>query len=310
MLALLLFAAVLGNIEGTDFVYYYPNSTSNEGNDGTVFVRTWSGLTGQADPIAWGPPQITSFNIPSGSQYPKSSFHLKQDVYYVVLDGKGTINNVNSGTEFNMGDLAWVMSGYEVGPFVNTGTGNFTVYAIGAQWAPQYKSVDLADNPTMTSPTQGVNYCNFQVSRDCSFSGEHSGDYIIFEAGGKGPCISGSGRPGKSCLQSHYHPRGALYVGLTGNMFYGQDYDGIDAWISHGDVRWVRPGVFYGPEYTNDGCSVLAIHPSHGGAGLTVDDTNPWISFDEPPAGPFVVQYPLTVSKVWNEEDSHKKLVL
>ena len=59
-----------------------------------------------------------------------------------------------------------------------------------------------------------------------------------------------------SCLQPHYHPNGALYIGLSGRTFYGQDYDDFDAWIDGGDVRWVRPGRYYGPEYTNDGCEV------------------------------------------------------
>lgn len=302
MLLLLFFSIASGLIEGTDFVYYYPNSTNHEYNDLDVYVRIWKGRVGQPDPIAWGPPQITSFSIPSGSIYPTKAFHLKQDTYYVVMNGKGKFTNINNETEFNVGDFAWVMSGWEVGPFVNTGTENFTVYAVGAEWVPKYQLVNFSGNPTITSPTSAINYCNFQISRDCSFSGQHSGDYIIFKAGGKSPCDGGSGRPEKSCLQSHYHPRGALYFGIEGNMFYGMDYDDMDAWISHGDVRWVRPGVFYGPEYSNWGSSVLAIHPSHGGAGLEVDDTNPWISFDKPPDGPFVVQYPLTVSKVWNED--------
>jgi len=302
---LLLLAAAQGLLEGIDFRYYYANGTHQKWFDGDVHLRTWSGLVGQPDPIAWGSPKITSFDIPKGSQYPKKAFHLKQDSYYIVINGKGTISNINNGTEFIMGDFSWVMSGYEIGPFVNTGTENFTIYLVGAEWDPRYEAVNLTSNPTMTSPTDAVNFCNFELSTDCTFSGEHSGDYIIFEAGGPDPCQKNSGRPEKSCLQSHYHPRGAMYFGLKGNMFYGQDYDSIDAWISHGDVRWVRPGVFYGPEYSNEGSSVLAIHPSHGGAGLTIDNSNPWLSFEKPPTGPFVVQYPLTVSKVWNEGDHH-----
>ena len=43
-------------------------------------------------------------------------------------------------------------------------------------------------------------------------------------SGGYEPCASLPGHPEGSCLQSHYHPKGALYIGLSGRTFYAQDY--------------------------------------------------------------------------------------
>ena len=64
-------------------------------------------------------------------------------------------------------------------------------------------------------------------------------------APGKGydACKDSPGYPMDSCLQPHHHPRGALYVALEGRALFGGDFDGFDAWIDAGDVRWVRPHV-------------------------------------------------------------------
>lgn len=103
-----------------------------------------------------------------------------------------------------------------------------------------------------------------------------------------------------SCLQPHYHPHGALYIGLSGRTLYGNDYDDFDAWIDEGDVRWVRPGRWYGPEYTNDGCEILALHPSHGGSGDNDDTSGAWVSWERPPSAPYVAQYTVTMTKVYD----------
>ena len=58
------------------------------------------------------------------------------------------------------------------------------------------------------------------------------------DARGYASCLSKPGHPTASCLQSHYHPHGALYIGLAGRTLYRADYEGFDAWIDGGDVRW------------------------------------------------------------------------
>jgi hypothetical protein len=93
------------------------------------------------------------------------------------------------------------------------------------------------------------------------------------------------------------------------------EQEGFDAWIDGGDVRWVRPGRWYGPEYTNDGCTILAMHPSFGGSGdcrknadgdcVSADGfEGSWVSWTKPPPGPYVTQYTVTETRTYDESNS------
>ena len=56
-----------------------------------------------------------------------------------------------------------------------------------------------------------------------------------------------------SCqIPYHYHPTGALYFIQYGQMFFEGDGPIPDVPINKGEVRWVRPGFAYGPEYNSN----------------------------------------------------------
>ena len=49
----------------------------------------------------------------------------------------------------------------------------------------------------------------------------------------------------------------------------------------------------------NTNCSVLAMHPSHGGSGDNSDLSGSWVSWDKPDDGPYVAQLTFTATKVY-----------
>ena len=88
---------------------------------------------------------------------------------------------------------------------------------------------------------------------------------------------------GNCAIPYHYHPTGALYYVQYGQMFFQGDVPSTDRLyetaFNQGDVRWVRPGFDYGPEYNGDDPMEITV--------LGVD-TNPM--FASPPSGPYKVQ--------------------
>ena len=68
-------------------------------------------------------------------------------------------------------------------------------------------------------------------------------------------------------------------------MFLSHDPLGFD----QGDIRWVRPGFDYGPEY--NGAEAMEI---------TVLGTDTPPQFSAPPDGPFKVQKTATCTHVYN----------
>ena len=232
------------------------------------------------------------------------------------------------------------------GPIRNVGPEPLTIYAIGTAFQPRAAPAPSRANPTVDPLKNTTRYCKYSNTASdrhgrsleegpgglgCTYSGPHTADRVSWGAGGYAPCASMPGHPEGSCLQAHYHPKGALYIGLSGRTFCkcsrpplpllpkpeqrrvctdAQDYDGFDAWIDGGDVRWVRPGRWYGPEYTNNGCTILAMHPSFGGSGDCKADAahggdcvssdgfeGSWVSWTKPPPGPYSVQYTLTLTR-------------
>jgi len=294
---------------GLDFYYYYPNNTESEYLvDNTILVRTWMEKNAAAvtDPVSYGPPAITSVQLPQGQSFPPRNprYWLQNDVYYVVIAGNATIGSLGDGEPMKSGDWVWAMAGVVHGPIVNAGSGNLTVYVLGTKLAPQRGAAPSFSNPTVNASHHRTRYCRYNdQGLGCDYSGPHTADRVTWSGvtSGKGydPCASNPGHPMGSCLQPHYHPHGALYIGLSGRALYGQDYTDFDAWIDAGDVRWVRPGRWYGPEYTNDGCEILALHPSHGGSGDDSDKSAAWVSWNKPDDAPYVAQYTVTVSHVY-----------
>merc|ERR1712203_1054433 len=177
----------------------------------------------------------------------------------------------------------------------NTGA----VYIVGPELRPRYGVPDRR-NPTIDAKLpirNGCQWTNVTNSPKCIYSGNHTADLIAW----------GADHPK---FPVHYHPHGALYVGISGRMCYDGDYIGQTSKVDPGEVRWVRPGFYYGPEYTcagadgqNIGAVVLALHPNRGGLGVGEGGDNGAVSYDPPP-NPYALQYPLVVSMVYESGDT------
>jgi hypothetical protein len=101
-------------------------------------------------------------------------------------------------------------------------------------------------------------------------------------------------RWGPNCsIPYHYHPTGALYFIQYGKMFFKGDLTkgGEDISFKSSEVRWVRPGFDYGPEYNSDDEDME----------ITVLGTDTPPMFQSPPPGPYKYQKKITVTAVFDE---------
>ena len=134
-----------------------------------------------------------------------------------------------------------------IGPIRNKGAVTLRIYAIGTSMKLKHGNVSRS-NPTVDPLKNRTRFCKYgggstDLTEDssqrrgldegpgglgCDYSGPHTADRVSWGAGGYAPCASMPGHPEGSCLQAHYHPKGALYIGLAGRTFYAQDYDGFD----------------------------------------------------------------------------------
>jgi len=91
----------------------------------------------------------------------------------------------------------------------------------------------------------------------------------------------------------HYHPTGALYFIQYGKMFFKGDLStgGEDVSFKSSEVRWVRPGFDYGPEYNSV--------DEHMEITVLGTDTPPM--FQSPPPGPYKFQKTTTITAVFDE---------
>merc|ERR1712185_621652 len=99
---------------------------------------------------------------------------------------------------------------------------------------------------------------------------------------------------GPNCsIPYHYHPTGALYFIQYGKMFFKGNLSsgGDDVSFSAGEVRWVRPGFDYGPEYNSED------EPMQ----ITVIGTDTPPMFQSPPPGPYKYQKTTVVTAVFDE---------
>ena len=120
------------------------------------------------------------------------------------------------------------------GPIRNVGPEPLTIYAIGTAFQPRAAPAPSRANPTVDPLKNTTRYCKYSNTASdrhgrsleegpgglgCTYSGPHTADRVSWGAGGYAPCASMPGHPEGSCLQAHYHPKGALYIGLSGRTF-------------------------------------------------------------------------------------------
>lgn len=295
------------------FHYYLLNATDYEKKVGSTKIRGWHGKTGYStsDPIAFGPAPITRLEIPSKSKYPENgTYYLTDDVWYFILAGTASFGDIDASNPFMTGDLLWIQAAQPHGPITNIDSETLIVYVIGSlgEMSPQ-KDIISTKNPTYDqsmrkwtawhSRITGSRYMTIGKGPNASISNPSSTrDY---------PCCDYVkwGTPGQECpyqkchLNQHYHPRGAYYLPIVGNVSYANDYD-YPVYINPGDVRWTQPGHYYGPEYCGMGCSFYAFHP--GFDGVTGFDGITDVSFDPPPPGPYICQHNVTLTHIFNND--------
>ena len=94
--------------------YYYQNNTDTEHQIDGALLRQWARTDPRiaTNPIAFGPPTITSITLAAGRTFPAGGtpFHLAEDAYYVVINGSATIGSLGDGTPCSSGDWMWSMA--------------------------------------------------------------------------------------------------------------------------------------------------------------------------------------------------------
>ena len=212
-------------------------------------------------------PYLTQIYFPAGAappEYPESAaefggFFLKSDAYYVVLTGEAQFGEGAGNSTHAYGDVFWVMAGEKHGPIVNLKpAGNLTLAVVTT--APFMAHVDAAPkrNPSVDEQlTPSRSYLQLADPEDWSENpsphteecDENGGvQNMGFGAAKNTPAVLRVRWSANCSIPYHYHPTGAMYFILYGQMLFKGDLP-FEVLFNRGDVRWVRPGFSYGPEY-------------------------------------------------------------
>lgn len=303
--ALALSLAAAGAVNGTlgsDFAYYKLDGAN----------RSWADTNTGASGLEWAAPDsaarndmvlfapsLSQLRVPEGGQWPADGeFYLADDAVFVVVIGNATFGaSPDSGMETHgYGDAFWIMAGHSLGPIVNTGTGDLVVDVVAgtatgaAALGPIYGTAP-EDNPsTDSSLTTSRSYRRVDADWSANPS-DHTDECLAnggvynmaFNENDNSPCVLRVKWAANCSIPYHYHPTGALYFILYGQMFFDGDVPANDPLyemaFDQGEVRWVRPGFDYGPEYNGDAVMEITVLGT---------DTNP--QFGSPPDGKYVVQ--------------------
>jgi len=271
---------------------------------GGVKITHFYGRHNKTVDIAVAQPFITKLEIPADHpHFPAKPFWLSDDCSYVVISGNATFGDAANASVHGYGDVFWVMGGWPHGPIYNVGKGALTILAVGMDWQPQYDDVPSWYNPSVDWYTY-TNRSYLRVEQEAA-SGwfanpsphtdaclANGGVYNLNFAseGNTMPVLRVKWAPNCS-IPFHYHPTGAMYFILYGNMFYAGDFTTGDIPFSPGDSRWVRPGFAYGPEYNGDAPMEITVFGT---------DTPP--EFSAPPDGPYKVQKSIQITHVFDHQ--------
>jgi len=217
---MLLASASAAGVPGKDFFYYYGNNSAAPRAEGVgATLSTWHQTSPSVptDAIAFGPPTITKITLPPGGSWPGvgQSYHLSEDAYYVVVAGEARLPGLDNGTTFKSGDWMWGMAGVTHGPVTAApgSAANLTILAVGTALDARVGGAPVNfSNPTVDQDRSHARRraCQYRDGGlGCDYSGPHTADRVTWGAGGQAPCADSPGHPEGSCLQPHYHPRGA-----------------------------------------------------------------------------------------------------
>jgi len=257
----------------------------------------WFGRHNKTVDIVVAQPYITKIELPLNTSYPEKQFWLRDDMSYVVITGNATFGN--ESIVHGYGDVFWVEAGWPHGVLQNVGTETLVILAVGMDWTPQYGDMPSWYNPSVNwESTQYRSYRRIEGtwaenpsnhSDTCMKNGGVQN--MNFNAEGNTmPVLRVKWAP-NCAIPFHYHPTGAMYFILYGNMYYSGDFSDGDRQFGPGDSRWVRPGFAYGPEYNGDAPMEITVFGT---------DTPPM--FEAPPAGPYKVQKTIDVTHVYDHQ--------
>ena len=289
---------------GKDFFYYKANKADNVQTTSGVRISRFYGRHNKTVDIAVAQPFITKLEFPAGHQQPFPSadtFWLNDDVSYVVISGNATFGRNSSVHGY--GDVFWVMAGWPHGAIKNVGTGPLVINVIGMDWQPQFGAMPSWWNPSV----DWYLYTNRSYLR---VEAEASGGWAPNPSPHSDECMANGGvynlnfnaisntmpvlrvKWAANCsIPFHYHPTGAMYFILYGQMFYSGDFVGRDDQFDPADSRWVRPGFAYGPEYNGDTPMEITVFGT---------DTPP--EFSAPPDGPYKVQKSVQMTHIYEHQ--------
>jgi len=288
-------------------VHYYRNDNVDQYTqfDNGATLRRWDVVRDfQADwPLA--APFMIRHEIPAGATFPSwgGAYWFQGDSYSTVISGNATFGN--DAKVYGYGDLFWSMAGHAHGPITNVGNTPLVVSTISSAPLLARRAYDAPDdmNPSVdASLIKSRGYRRLDRgqawapnpsphSTECMAAG---GVYNMgFDsANNTNPVLRVKWAPNCS-IPYHYHPTGALYFIQYGKMFFRGDLatGGEDISFKAGEVRWVRPGFDYGPEYNSA--------DEHMEITVLGTDTPPM--FQAPPPGPYKYQKTSTITTVFDE---------
>lgn len=245
-------------------------------------------------------PFVARYTIPVGTTFPSWSggFWYAADSRATVITGNATFGNAS--TIFSYGDLFWAMAGHPQGPIANVGKVPLVVVTFSTTPLLARRAYDA---PSDQNPSVDSNRATSRGYRQVEGSwypnpSPHSDECManggVYNMGFDSdqytePVLRVKWAPNCS-IPYHYHPTGALYLIQYGQMLFRGDLVGKDVPINQGEVRWVRPGFDYGPEYN-----------SAAPMEITVLGTDSPPMFQAPPPGPYKYQKSVTITAVFDE---------
>jgi len=286
-------------------VHYYRDDNVDqytETSNGAT-IRRWNFERDAQTDFPLAPPLMVRHELVAGATFPSwgGAFWFPGDSYSTVITGNATFGK--DGKVYTYGDVFWAMAGHSHGPITNVGNTPLVVVTVSTSPLLARRSYGA---PSDVNPSVDASHTTSRGYRrvDASWSpnpSKHSDECMVaggvynmgFEAVNNTPPVLRVRWAPNCSIPFHYHPTGAVYVVLYGQMFFTGDVStgGSDVAFHAGNVRWVRPGFNYGPEY-NSADEAMEIT-------VFLTDTPP--TFQQAPPGPYKYQRTSTVTAIFDE---------
>lgn len=228
------------------FVYDVASSTSVEHHGRDCVVRAWDGV--DSDGMS-GPPWVTYVNCSRSAPYKTQGVAVHGDIQVWLHYGVVTLNGET--IEFT-GESFWIAAG----AFANLEIAG-SAYIAGAKFALERTPRAVFTSAFMGPQTRNYRYAD-AVESNANASLQHDGhicngsspskDFVFGSRTGVDPpsvavlnCAAGSS-PETNFVWSHFHPFGALYMPLSGEIcFATKDV----VCVGPGTARWTSANLQY-----------------------------------------------------------------